>query len=840
MRLLQRKDDGTFVLTGYLMDNIPTYAILSHTWLADEYETSYEDLNSGIFKSQASVDKIRFCVEQAHKDGLEYSWIDTCCIDKSSSAELQESITLMFSWYRNAEKCYVYMTDVSLTEKEAKQQKSSDAWKQAFCHSRWFTRGWTLQELLAPKSVQFFSAQGVELGDRKSMENQIHEITEIPIEALQGHALTKFSVAERLSWAEKRSTKRKEDKAYSLLGLFGIFMPLLYGEGENAFSRLKQEIEREHVEGARLDHLLASIPIVPQATFDSLENQHEPICLPNTRVELLQEINEWIDGTDKRCIFWLNGIAGTGKSTVARTIAEMCHNRGHLGASFFFSRGGGELARADRLFTSIAWQLATKIPRIKQYICEAVRTQDNVSITSLRYQWDHLIIDPLSRLEAKSSPTTIVIVIDALDECDSERDIRIILRLLATTKMLKSIRLRVFITSRPEIAVRCGFSQIPKPERQIFVLHDISPTVVDRDLRLFFEDNFMALRQERGFAADWPGLRLLKRLIEISGGLFIWASTACRFIREGRRLALKRIHYLINRQSSGLGPEKRLDEIYTTVLENAIQQGYSLEEKRELCGMIRETLGSIAILLSPLSVRSLANILHQSPSDITETLADMHTVLNIPEQDDRPIRLHHPSFRDFLLNKERCSDRDFWVDEKRAHKTLADGCIKLMSKMLRRNICSLESPGVLVKDLDTSVIKDCIPSDLHYACIYWVHHYRESGAQLCDGDQAHTFFLNLFLPWLEVISLTGNMSEAASMIRMYAALLTVCILPLVLNASNLTTSSSLQSIHVSCHLFKMQDVSSSLSNRSSSKLLFKFIVLLLHLPHATAKLGSFL
>jgi hypothetical protein len=773
MRLLRRTDDGRFKLTENFTDNIPRYAILSHTWLADDDETTYDDLIHERQKSPASLNKIKFCVNQAFKDGLVHSWIDTCCIDRSSSAELQEAITTMFVWYQNAEKCYVYMTDVLASPEEAVQQACSPTWKQEFHRSRWFTRGWTLQELLAPSYVQFFSVQGTQLGDKKSLEEDIRDITAIPIEALRGQAMSKFSVTERLSWAENRNTKRREDKAYSLLGLFSIFMPLLYGEGDNAIRRLKQEIERVHSEHARFNFLLASIPTVPQAAIDSIENQHEPMCLPDTRVELLQEINGWIEGSHQRCIFWLNGIAGTGKSTVARTVAEHAHDRGQLGASFFFSRGGGELAHADRLFTSIAWQLASKFPRLKQFICEAIEAQDNIASTSLRYQWDHLIMGPLTRLGARSPPATIAIVIDALDECDSERDIAIILRLLATTKALEATRLRVFITSRPEIPVRCGFSQIPEFERQIFLLHDISPAVVDRDLRLFFEKSFQDIRAERGFDFDWPGMQALKRLIEISGGLFIWASTACRYIREGRRLALRRVDLLINGRSRGLGPEKRLDEIYTTVLRNAVVQGYSLEEKHELCEMLRETLGSIAILQAPLSLVSLANLLQQPPSELRGTLADMHTVLNMPDQEDRPMRLHHPSFRDYLLHKDRCSDPDFWVDERRAQKHLADSCVQLMSTSLKRNICSLASAGVRAKDIEPDLIENCISPELRYACLYWVHHYRESGSQLCDGDQAHTFFEHHCLSWLEVISLTGNMPEAAALLRMYASLLIV-------------------------------------------------------------------
>jgi hypothetical protein len=148
----------------------------------------------------------------------------------------------MFCWYRNATRCYVYLIDVSTNDQS---DVSLQPWEAAFGNSRWFTRGWTLQELIAPTSVEFFCSNGRRLGDRKSLEQQLHEITGIAVPALQGAALSEFDVNERMSWARDRETKRPEDRAYSLLGIFGIHMPLIYGEGMfNAFSRLQLELDR--------------------------------------------------------------------------------------------------------------------------------------------------------------------------------------------------------------------------------------------------------------------------------------------------------------------------------------------------------------------------------------------------------------------------------------------------------------------------------------------------------------------------------------------------------------------------------------------------------------------
>ena len=151
----------------------------------------------------------------------------------------------MFRWYREAAKCYVYLSDVSKGNYDEHDHLSRSIWKSAFRESRWFTRGWTLQELIAPISVEFYSSEGMRLGNKRSMEQQIHEITSIPASTLRGNPLSDFSFEERLSWATKRETTREEDKAYSLLGIFDIYMPLIYGEGgENVFKRLKKKIDK--------------------------------------------------------------------------------------------------------------------------------------------------------------------------------------------------------------------------------------------------------------------------------------------------------------------------------------------------------------------------------------------------------------------------------------------------------------------------------------------------------------------------------------------------------------------------------------------------------------------
>ncbi|KAI0836743.1 heterokaryon incompatibility protein-domain-containing protein [Hypoxylon sp. FL0890] len=219
----------TLELKEFLEGRIPQYAILSHRW--SESEVSFDEFLKGKYDlRQEGYLKIRdFC----HR----YAWVDSCCIDKRSSAELSESINSMFKWYRNARMCYVYLSDVD---------DEPDSWEYQLRRSKWFTRGWTLQELLAPREIQFFSKTWKPLGSKFELIELLSSITKIPPEYLLGYRpLGEASIAQRMSWAANRVTTREEDMAYSLLGIFDINLPLLYGEGQKAFIRLQEEIIRQ-------------------------------------------------------------------------------------------------------------------------------------------------------------------------------------------------------------------------------------------------------------------------------------------------------------------------------------------------------------------------------------------------------------------------------------------------------------------------------------------------------------------------------------------------------------------------------------------------------------------
>jgi hypothetical protein len=352
------------------------------------------------------------------------------------------------------------------------------------------------------------------------------------------------------------------------------------------------------------------------------------------------------------------------------------------------------VSHASKLFTSLAVQLADAVPSLQTHICDAVRERSDIANMSLLDQWRELVIRPLKLVKSdkSSSLSSYLLIIDALDECDNDSHVRTILQLLAEARSLSTVRLRVFLTSRPEVPIRHGIRAIPQDERQDFVLHDIQLAIINHDITLFLEYHLGIIGQEWTLGSEWPGKEALRQLVVYASGLFIWASTTCRFVREGRRFARKRLDTILKASSSAVtAPEKHLNEIYLAVLSYSISSDYLDEEKKEACDMLKHILRSTVVLLSPLSTSALRWLLKISKEDVDSTFNDLHVILDIPNDPSRQLRLHHPSFRDFLLNKDRCGV--FWVDEKKAHQRLATSCMQLMFQTLKKDICDIYAPG---------------------------------------------------------------------------------------------------------------------------------------------------
>ena len=517
-----------------------------------------------------------------------------------------------------------------------------------------------------------------------------------------------------------------------------------------------------------MNDVLGTLPTAADAPFNTYKRQHDLTCLPDTRVDLLREIYDWADGESSSTIFWLSGLAGTGKSTLARTVAAKYSQSGQLAGSFFFSRGGGDVGHAGKFITSVAFQLANNIPALKRNICVAISEHSDIANQSLSDQWRHLVLNPLSDLDSsKDGRPQYVLVVDALDECEDQNNIQIILQLLAEAPF------RVFLTSRPEVPIRYGFNEIREDEHQDFVLHDIEKSIVDHDISLFLRYELGLIRRKFRLGDGWPNEKAITTLVQSAGGLFIWAATACRFIEQGGQLADSRLSLLLHVGNRALPLQRKLDEIYTTVLDTSVQGKYDEEESSALRVLFRQVVGPIVTSLNPLSVPGLAELLQKDVETVKRILDNLHSVLDVPETELGTIQLLHPSFRDFLLDPRRCSDPQFYIDEKLVHHEMYKNCLRVMSEHLRRDICNLRRPGAGISELSRSEVDQQIYPYVQYACRFWVDHYERSDITPSDYYNIGVFLQKHFLHWLEALALLGLVSDAVLMVHMLSSTFSV-------------------------------------------------------------------
>ncbi|KAF2488658.1 HET-domain-containing protein, partial [Lophium mytilinum] len=528
MRLLKLDDSGEFGLQEFYGDDVPDYAILSHTWGDANEEVTFKDLADHTAKEKEGYKKIDFCGKQAATDNLQYFWIDTCCIDRASSAELQESINYMWRWYRESKRCYVCLSDVSKKDEDdqaddfVKEESETNhlarsTSKSTFRRSKWFTRGWTLQELIAPSSVEFFSLEGVRICDKKSMEQQIHKITGIAIRALRGDALSTFSFDERMSWAVKRNTTREEDQAYSLLGIFDIHMTLLYSEGkENAFARL----EKKYREGFQtpLDARLMKIrqwlsPPDPSINYHKALKQRQA----DTGIWFLEsdEFANW--KIDAHSYIWLHGIPGCGKtilsSTILQNVLQYCvDNNEKVVAYFFFDFNDAQKQVPELMIRSLISQLSqqcVKMPTaLETFFASCQSKKQPPSLDDLLEVLHQMIlVFPQSYL-----------ILDALDEC---ADRAVLMDLLETMAGWRLYNLHVLVTSRKEHDIESSLESIVEKQNTIC----LETKLVDKDIQKYVRGRLRDDKSLRKWQKD-PIMRreIEARLMEGAHGMFRWAA----------------------------------------------------------------------------------------------------------------------------------------------------------------------------------------------------------------------------------------------------------------------------------------------------------------------------
>ncbi|EGC40965.1 conserved hypothetical protein [Histoplasma capsulatum var. duboisii H88] len=377
-------------------------------------------------------------------------------------------------------------------------------------------------------------------------------------------------------------------------------------------------------------------------------------------------VEHWGDGHREECMFWIKGLAGTGKSTLARTIAHHFNEKGRLGASFFFSRGKKDLGDATAILTTIAVQLAEALPDLKNDICDVIEKHGDIGQQPLYNQWRELIFQPLLRLDRKLLlPIVLVFVLDALDECEGDEHLGEILRLLTELKSLKILRVKVLLTSRPERSIYASFRELPDIVHHDLTLHSVPKVVIDGDISIFLRYELGKIQSKRRIDTSWPGDESIQTLVQRADRLFIYAATVCRFIGESR-FPEKRMSEILQTESMSRSSTSELDKMYSEILKHVLDEG-SDEDKEDMAGLFKQIVGSIIVLFEALPKSALTSTLDLPSTDITEILEALHSVLDIPDDENMPIQLFHLSFRDFLFSEERCANPTFTIKEEAAH-----------------------------------------------------------------------------------------------------------------------------------------------------------------------------
>ncbi|KAK5122652.1 hypothetical protein LTR85_003915 [Meristemomyces frigidus] len=650
-RLLKLNTDGTLQFADKFPSVYPPYAILSHTWGADEHELIFADIRDGTGKDKPGYAKILCCGQQARRDNLDYFWVDTCCIDKTSSSELTEAINSMFKWYGGAEKCYVYLADVSVATANG-NPASEDTWHARFESSRWHTRGWTLQELLALASVDFYSDSWSYLGNKNTLCEQLQEATGLPASALRGEQLSNFGTEVRIRWAEGRNTKKPEDKWYSLLGIFGVHMPLIYGEGENADTRLRDGITKANKHASH--HPQSCYPdgtgkdrrkaLFDRLGFAQMESRKSTIKRPleATCRWILRHCDylAWLDphqAQQHHGFLWIKGKPGAGKSTLmkfAHANAESTRVDDEVLVSFYFNARGDELEKSTiGLYRSVLFQLLAEAEDLR-FVLDGLRCPK--SHQSQGHVWT---LEDLQRLNsaaiAQLGDRHLKCFIDALDEADEEqvREMIYFLEQLGENALEDGKQVRFCLASRhyPGIDIRHG--------RQLTLENENDH---GEDLQRYVHRH---LRAGRGKMVE----EVRAQILEKANGIFMWVVLVVQILNKefmsGRIFAVKERLFKI--------PAKLSD-----LFRDMVMRDQANSDELLLC--LQWILFAVRPLRPEEYYFAMVSGLQTSPEDIGDwdprivTVDDMGLyVLNsskgLAEISTSRVQFIHESVRDFLI-----------------------------------------------------------------------------------------------------------------------------------------------------------------------------------------------
>ena len=743
MRLLQCQSNGGFRLTGRIADDdIPRYpyAILSHTWGPESEEVIFEDLAGGSARDKAGYRKIQFCGEQAMKDGLHYFWVDSCCIKKSNDPELTESINSMFRWYQRAEKCYVFLSDVSASKMKRGDDNAQNTWELAFRRSKWFTRGWTLQELLAPASVEFFSKEGEWLGNKQSLKRQIHEITGISLLALQGVSLSQFSVDERFKWAQNRKTTRKEDWAYSLLGIFGIFMPLLYGEGrEHAVDRLRKEISDA---SKCLRDLYVTDPRADKIRIEETKGS----LIVDSYYWILEncDFKQWRNDQQSH-LLWIKGDPGKGKTMLLCGIVDELKKstaETHLLSFFYCQATDSRINNATAVLRGLLYLLIDQQPSLISHI---QKQYDHAGKTLFEdaNAWialSEIFANVLQDLSLKRT----YLIIDALDECVA--DLPKLLDFIVQ-KSCVSPNVKWLVSSRNDTNIERKLWVDDSGMRLSLELKE-NAEQVSRAVNVYIDHCLSKLTQIQHDKRLRDSVR--ERMQRKSNGTFLWVSLVLKELKEVMSWEVLQV----------------LDEVpieLKDVYRRMMEQIKRLQHQRpDIC---RHVLSIVIAAYRPLHLQELHVLFgsHAKVQNVNQFTAPIVKMCGsfLTIRDDY-VYIIHQSAKDFLT--EEASHDIFPHGIGDVHHSIFLKSLETLSRTLRRDIYGLHALGYGIEQA-----KPPDPDPLaasRYSCVYWVDHLCDwnpsianDQVDLQDGGMVDAFLRTKYLYWLEALSLCRSVPK---------------------------------------------------------------------------------
>ena len=486
-------------------------------------------------------------------------------------------------------------------------------------------------------------------------------------------------------------------------------------------------------------------------------------CLENTRRNVISDIMKWIadDSIEAKKVLWIHGLAGTGKSTLSTTIAQIMSSLHRLGAFFFFSR---DIPQRDSgtLIRTLAYQLAKFDECFGAVISPLVTKNSSITIMPLEFQFENLLFNTLKSVEWSGGP--IVLIIDALDECGREADRTDLMQALSKGFSDLPSFIRVIVVSRQEPDIQHALGS----HSHVRSYHLDTNSVTNKDdISEYIRHRLEEIRIRNGCLGDhWPGEAKLSSLANRADGLFVWASTACLYIQS--YAPDRRLSELVNKQPQGgsSGPFANLDSLYETGLKSA-DLWHDALFRSNCCNI----LGAILCARVPLSCSVMDALLEPHDTSSWESVSHLGCVLHISETE--PIRILHPSFHDYL--SERCGDKPWAINLERHNKELALRCIKLLDKELRENICDMTLPSLSQKRT--------IPEAISYACKFWIEHVCLIST--ADDDilnEIYNFLDKHLLHWMEAMAILKCHDQTIRSVDNLMKWLWVCPLVCVMGA----------------------------------------------------------